>query len=207
MNILEFCAVTGFSADLVVAVLRKEPEILDTVRLAVQEKIGELQLEWWDGMAAEEYLGFAGCMLKGAEHMYEARETTNFWWVSFSVQLARCLEFLAKSRLCYVGAVQFDLQNDAIFKDLHYLCKQRTYIYNEMHQWVEDRKAEECSFWHQDFDFNLHFDSLARINTEDIIYELRYHRGRGMLPFPKFILEVVQYIFSKSARKDFKDKV
>jgi hypothetical protein len=169
MKILEFCAITGFSSDLVVAVLRKEPDFLNTMRSAVQEKIDELQLQWWDGMAAEEYLGFAGCMLEGAERMYEARETTNFWWVSFSVQLAKCLEFLAKSRLCYIGAVQLDLQNDSKFRELHYLCKQRTYIYNEMRQWVEDRNAEDSSFWHQGFDFNLHFDSLARINKEDII--------------------------------------
>ena len=206
MDMREFCSITGFSNDLVGAVCRKEPGIDDTVRQTVQDKIDELQLKYTDSMAAEEYGSFAECMLNGAKSIYDTRDTTNFWWVAFSVQLARCLELLAKARLIRNGAIHLDVQNNPKFKDLFYLCEQKTYMLFEMREFSQLNKSNEDSQWDQDFNLYQHFNTLARVHSEDIIYELRYFNGREMLPYPELILEVVEYMFYKGIKRNYRHK-
>ena len=206
MDIFEFCSITGFSTELVRAVCRKEPGVHDTMRKAVQDKIDELQFEYIDDVTADAYNDWAWCMLQAAKCVYSRRETTDFWWVALSVQLAKCLEFLAKHRLILNGALHLDLQNNPKFKDLFYLCEQKTYMLLEMQQFLQLKKSEEDPHWDKDFNFQQHFKTLARVNLEDVIFELGLWGGEEMLPYPELILEIVEFMAYKRFTRDYRQK-
>jgi len=118
------------------------------------------------------------------------------WLPSAGLLLGFGCELLAKRRLLHEGVSEEALRNAPYGHDISGMWRNKTELFAEAESFVSAFKQNpNPNGVDANFDWDLHFDQLARAHSREGDYSLRYHHGEIHFADPKAVTIVLSKIW------------
>lgn len=159
-----------------------------------------------ENITAKRFDDRAGDFIRSAAVL--ADDVHEGWLPSACLLLGFACELLAKGRLLRQGVRENDLLRSPFGHDISGMWKKETDLFSEAEILVSTLKQNpNPDGVDASFNWDLHFDQLARGHSRSGAYSLRYHQGEIHFANPKAVTVVLAYIWLAEQRKATDDVV
>jgi hypothetical protein len=156
-------------------------------------------------LTAERYGARAGEFIRSASVL--CRDTQDSWLAPTGLLLGFACELLAKRRLVLDGVPEDALRKKPFGHDIAGMWRDKTKLYSEAESLVLELKQNPNSNGvNESFDWELHFNQLARAHSSSSDYSLRYHHGEKHFADPKALTVVLWNIWLAEEKRAINDR-